>query len=227
MAQIISKKNVKKEFFEIKAPLTSSRIALYASSMEELEGRVVLLDLTRTLRGKNAELRLKVVKNNDEMVAEPISLILAGSYIRRMMRKGTDYVEDSFVSDCKDGAVVVKPFMITRKRVSREVRKAIRKTSREFLEGYLRIRSGREIFTELMSNKIQRELSLKLKKVYPLALCEIRVFELIRNSDKNKNEISENKLEKKELIVNDPIKEETDKSEKKSKTRKKKEDSKE
>jgi len=36
----------------------------------------------------------------------------------------------------------------------------------------------KEVASEVMANKIQKELSLKLKKIYPLALCEIRVLEL-------------------------------------------------
>ena len=35
-----------------------------------------------------------------------------------------------------------------------------------------------------MANKIQKQLALKLKKIYPLALCEIRVFEVVGDLDK-------------------------------------------
>ena len=31
---------------------------------------------------------------------------------------------------------------------------------------------------EIMKNRIQKPLSLKLKKIYPLSLCEIRVFKI-------------------------------------------------
>lgn len=174
-----AKSNIKKKFFEVKAPLTSSKIALYATAIEELEGRIVKLDLTRSLKGKSFELKMRVKKEGEELVAEPISLWLAGSFIRRMFRNGIDYVEDSFMVECKDAKVVVKPFLITRHKVSREVRKNLRNVARKHLENFIKIRTTKELFSEIMSNRVQKEMSMELKKIYPLALCEIRVFEII------------------------------------------------
>jgi ribosomal protein S3AE len=181
MAEIKVKKNVKRSFFEVSAPLTSTKISLYAASKDELVNKIVRLDLTRHLRGKSLELAFRILKKGEELEGEPISLILAGSFIRRMMRKGADYVEDSFVVDLKEGKAIVKPFLIARNKVSRGIRSSLRETAKKYLTDYLKTRDVRELFSEIISNKIQKDLSLKLKKVYPLALCEIRVFELIEN----------------------------------------------
>ena len=132
------KKGMKKQFFEVSAPLTASKIMLYAGSAEELEGKTINLDLTRNLRGKNIVLKLKVRNDSGNLVADIVSLRLAGVFIRRMIRKGSDYVEDSFVTECKDGRVVVKPFMITRNKVSKAVRKALRDEAKKYLLDYLR-----------------------------------------------------------------------------------------
>lgn len=169
----------KKEFFEVKVPMTTAKVMLYASSMEDLNNRIVKIDLTRSLRGKSLELRLKVKKEGDELIGMPADIELMGSYIRRMFRKGIDYVEDSFQAECRDMKVIIKPFMITRNKVSRAIRNELRKRAREFLEGRLKTRNAQEIFTEIITNKIQKELSLKLKKIYPLALCEIRMFKIL------------------------------------------------
>jgi ribosomal protein S3AE len=177
-----SKGNIKKGFFEVAVPMTSSKVALYGESPESLNGRVVKLDLTRSLKGKSLELKFKVKTENGMLVGEPMGVELAGSYIRRMMRKGVDYVEDSFVVECKDCKAVVKPFMITRNRVSRGIRNSLRIETKKHLEAQFKGRTAKEIFSEIMANKIQRELSFKLKKVYPLALCEIRVFKLIEEN---------------------------------------------
>jgi ribosomal protein S3AE len=176
-----AKKGVKKTFFEVRTPLTATKIQLYGTSAEELEGKVVKLDLTRSLKGKNFELSLKVVKNEGVLEAEPIGIELLGSYIRRMMRVGIDYVEDSFVAECRDGKARVKPFMITRNKVSRAVRRELRNTARKFVEGHMKTRDTREIFTDIITNKMQKELFIRLKKIYPLALCEIRIFELVQD----------------------------------------------
>jgi ribosomal protein S3AE len=174
-----SKKITKKAFFEVKAPITATKISLYASSPEELEGKIITLDLTRNLRGKNIILKLKVQNENGALTSEPIGLELVGSYIRKMFRSGIDYVEDSFVTECKDAKVLVKPFLITRNKVSRSIRKELRDISRKYLESTLRIKNVKEIFTEIITNKIQKDLSLKLKKTYPLALCEIRILKIL------------------------------------------------
>jgi len=178
----------KKSFFEVGSDITAAKINLYASSAEELDGKIVKIDLTRSLRGKSIELRLKVKMDNKELIGEPISLELAGSYIRRAFRKGADYVEDSFISDCKDVKVLIKLFILTRNKVSRAVRRRIRVVAKDHLIGYLKTRAAKEIFTEIMTNKIQKEISLKLKKVYPLAMCEIRVFEILGHKDEVKDE---------------------------------------
>ncbi len=179
MAEIKKTKILKKEFFEVKVPLTSAKVYLYGSSVESLVNRVVSLDLTRNLRGKSLVLKLKVLLDGKELIGEPLSLELTGSYIRRMIRKGIDYVEDSFAAECKDFKVIVKPFLITRNKVSRAVRRELRNRAKEHIISRLNGMSVKDVFNELMTNKFQKELSFKLKKLYPLALCEIRMFEII------------------------------------------------
>jgi len=175
------KTGAKKKFFEVEVPLTASKVHLYGYAQEDFNGKVITLDLTRNLRGKNLELKAKIKLNNDQLNAELVNLQLMPSYIRKVMRRGIDYVEDSFVTECKDAKITIKPFMIARNRVSRKIRKALRDTAKKHLIAYCTIRNTEEIFSEIISNKLQRDLSLKLKKVYPLALCEIRILEILQN----------------------------------------------
>jgi ribosomal protein S3AE len=176
---MVQVKSIRKKFFGVKMPLTTSQVHLWGKSPEDMQGSIIKLDLTKNLRGKSLELRARVTNNNGVLEGKPLSLQLMGAYIRRATRKGTDYVEDSFETDCRDAKVRIKPFLITRKHVSRSVRNALREMTRKHLESYLKVRTMEEIFSEIMSNKIQKELSFKLKKIYPLALCEIRMIELI------------------------------------------------
>ena len=106
--------------------MTAIKISLYGSSQEEFDGKAVTLDLTKSLRGKNLLLKMKVKYQEGKLIALPVNVELAGSFIRRAMRRGSDYVEDSFEAECRDAFVTVKPFLITRMRVSRAVRKALR-----------------------------------------------------------------------------------------------------
>lgn len=179
-----AKKSGKRIFYEVAAPVTETKIHLYASSPDELVGKIIKLDMTRSLRGKSVELKLKIKKDDEKLNAEPISAEVIGSYIRRIMRKGADYVEDSFVTDCRDAKAIVKPFLITRNKVSRAVRKELRNRAKSHIQSYFKIRTASELFSDILTNKLQKDLSLKLKKIYPLALCEIRVFEVVEESSK-------------------------------------------
>jgi ribosomal protein S3AE len=189
-----TKKLVKRAFFEVRAPLISTKIQLYGASKEELVGRVVSLDLTRVLRGKSLILSLKVVKQEDNLEGDPTKIELAGSYIRRMIRKGSDYIEDSFIIECKDAKAVIKPYMITRNKISRAVRSEIRNEVKKHIEAYAKARTIKEVMSDIISNKIQKELSLKSKKIYPLALCEIRILEILTEAELKR--IAERKEEK-------------------------------
>ncbi|MEK6909405.1 MAG: hypothetical protein AABX23_05135 [Nanoarchaeota archaeon] len=182
-----TKKIVKKKFFDVAVPLTATKVKLYAINQEELDKKIVTIDMTKILKGKNVELKAKVNIKEGQINSELISLVLLPSYIRRVMRRGIDYVEDSFKISCKDAEILVKPFMITRNHVSRKVRNEIRKTARKFIENNARIKTSKELFSEIMTNKMQKAISLKVKKIYPLAFCEIRWIEIIGPPKKEKD----------------------------------------
>ena len=166
--------------------------------MEDFAGNVVKLDLTRSLRGKNLELKTKIKLSDDKetLTGELLSLQLMPHYIKKVMRRGTDYVEDSFEITCKDSRLRIKPFMITRKRVSRAVRNSIRTAAKKHIENHGTIRTTQELFSEIMTNKFQKELSLKIKKIYPLGLCEIRIIKVLERFD-NKKKVKNKEPEKK------------------------------
>ena len=168
----------KKKFFEVEIPLIGKVTQLLAYEMSELNGRIINYDLTRQLRGKSMVLQLIVSADDKKATATPTKAQVLPYFLRRMMRKGTNYIEDSFSTNTSDAKVTIKPFLITRRKVSRAVRKALREKARAELISYSQAHSSEEIFNDLLSNKIQKELSLTLKKIYPLSLCEIRVFKI-------------------------------------------------
>ena len=86
----------------------------------------------------------------------------------------------------------IKPFLISRRKISRAVRKALREKAREELTNYVKNKTAENLFEEILKNQIQKPLSLKLKKIYPLALCEIRILK-IEKDIKPKEEIKKEK----------------------------------
>ena len=168
----------RKKFFDVDMPIINKQTQLQAFEIKELDGRYIKYDLTRILKGKNIILQLKVKVEGEKATSSPREIRLMPFYLRRMVRKGTDYIEDSFSANCKNAQLRIKPLLITRRRVSREVRKALREKAKEELTKYIKTKESEEIFDELLKNKLQKELSLKLKKIYPLSLCEIRVLKV-------------------------------------------------
>ncbi|MBU1988149.1 MAG: hypothetical protein KKD94_01550, partial [Nanoarchaeota archaeon] len=127
---------------------------------------------------KSMIIKLLVKFKDDELITIPKEVKLMPSYLKRMVRKGTNYVEDSFSTKCADAQIRIKPFFVTRRKVPRAVRKALREKAREELINYVKDKPSEEVFDDVLKNKLQKFLSLKLKKVYPLSLCEIRILKV-------------------------------------------------
>ena len=178
----------KKKFFDVEMPLINRETQLLAMNISELEGREIKYDLTRILKGKSILINFKVQVKDDKATSTPKEIKLMPYYLRRMVRKGTDYVENSFTTECKDAQIHVKPFIITRRKVSRAVKKALRENTKEELIKYLRSKKIQDIFEEILRNKLQKTLSIKLKKIYPLSLCEIRSLKVIKEIEPKKEE---------------------------------------
>lgn len=198
----------RRKFVEVEIPLTNSKIELIGNSPEEVKDRTIKLDLTRQLKGKSVEAVVKIKVENEKAVAYPTKIKLMPYFIRRMIRKRISYVEDSFETPSQESMVKIKPFLITRKRVSRVVRKTLRNKAKNWIEDYIAERDNREIFNDILSNKLQKPLSLALKKTYPLSLCEIKILEVKRPlKPKEKPKIKTTKKEIQQEVKEEPLKE--------------------
>ena len=168
----------KQRFFDVEIPILKKETQLQAYELNELEGRILSYDLTRLLRGKNMLAQFKVSVKQDKAEASPIDVKILPSFIRRMVRKGTHQVDDSFVVETKEGKVIIKPFLITRRKVPRAIRTALRNSAKEILTDYAKERTPFQMFEDVLKNSLQKELSIRLKKIYPLSLCEIRILKI-------------------------------------------------
>jgi ribosomal protein S3AE len=166
----------RKRFFGVEIPLIGKETQMQGYEISELDGKFLSYDMTRSLKGKNMVLVSKISVKNDKASAIPKKLRLMSYFLRRMMRKGTNYVEDSFSAECKDSRVRIKPFLITRRKVPRSIRRSLRNRAREELARYLKEKNSSDVFGEIVSGQLQKSLSLFLKKTYPLSLCEIMEF---------------------------------------------------
>ena len=213
----------RKRFIDVEIPIINETIQVLGTP-EELNKKTIKLDLSRRMRGRGLNMTFQIFNEEGALTAFPKKMELVKAYIQRMMRKKVDYVEDSFKAQCKDIRVIIKPMLITRKRVSRAVRKNLRNTAREFLLDYLKEKNYNEICEELLESTLQKQMLPRLKKVYPLSFCDIRIFE---TKEIGKMDLESAKAKKVEIVEEDteevkegtPIREE----EKPKKTKKVKE----
>lgn len=175
----------KKKFWEVELPLINKTTQLYAFKKEDLNNRTIIYDLTRILKGKSTLMKFDVKANKENIKVTARELKLMRHIIKNALRKRTDYIEDSFRANAKDNELTIKPFLITRKRVARKVRKALRDKAKEEILNYIKNKKTEDIFKEILKKTFQRDLSLKLKKIYPLSFCDIRILRV----EKPKQEI--------------------------------------
>ena len=168
----------KKKFFDVKLEVLESIVPLLAMNPDSLINRVVKLDLTKILKGKNCEAKFIVKKHENDLIGEVFSFTIFPSYIRRLIGHNISIVEDSFIVKAQDTDLRVKPFLITRKKVHRSVTKALREDARDFLMKAAEERTRDKIFQGVITGILQRQLSKRLKKIYPLVVCELRVVKV-------------------------------------------------
>jgi len=169
---------LKKKYFDVKLEIFNSVIPLLAFKPEDLEGRTIKFDLTKILKGKNCVSKFIIRNKDNKLLGEICQFKINPSYIRRLIGHNISIVENSFVCKTKDENMRVKPFLITRKKVHRSVRKALRKKAKEFIVKYLSGKTREDVFKSVISATLQKALSKKLKKIYPLAVCELRIVKV-------------------------------------------------
>ena len=170
----------KKKLWDIDIPLLRQKFQGIAVSPDALVGKNIKIDMTRMLKGKNIDAAFTIVKRNDKLEADFYSITLLPGYIKRMMRKSITWIEDSFTCSAKDSKLLIKPFFMTKKKVHRAVRTALRNQAKEVIIAFVREKDSQAVFDTIIHSEMQKEISSKLKRVYPLAFCEIRVCKIVK-----------------------------------------------
>lgn len=198
----------KKKFIDIEVPLLKTSIEALGTKAS-LTSKTIKLDLSRKLRGKGLNVTFQITNTNDTLIAVPKKMELLTSYIVKIVRKKVDYVEDSFQTTTKDGINVdIKPLLITRKKVSRAVRRNLRNVAKENILEYVKNNDYLDITEALFHSELQKTILPKLKKVYPLAFCDLRVFNALNISKLDVSKITitdeeENETEEESIKIND------------------------
>ena len=178
-------KKKKKVWIPILAPKEFNHIEIGETLCEDpkqLIGRnidVNLMTLTNDPKKQNIKIKFKVKEIKGEKVeAEVIGYELNTSNVKRIVRRGSEKIDDSFVVETKDNVKYrLKPLLLTRYETKRSILSAIRAKMREISIENFKKYDSISILNSIVSNSFQREAKDTIKKIYPIAICEVRMLQ--------------------------------------------------
>src|SRR3989338_1396914 len=188
-------KIVKKKWLLIRASKFFNNELLgecYVPGPEHLLGRTIsanLANLTGDIRQQSVTLKFLVTSlENDAGIADVVSCEMSPSAIRRIVRKGSDRIDESFICEAENGQKVrIKPMIITKAASNSAVHRLLRKALVSSLVKYVRKHTFESLINEVITSKLQTTVKSELKKIYPLKAVEVRVLEIV-HGEKNGGE---------------------------------------
>ena len=195
----IAVKKKKKSWLSIQAPEFMGHAILGESNVyekEELVGKTLCLNLatiTNDMKKQNINVTFKVIGVHEgKGQTQLVDYVLVPSYIKRLIRRKREKVEDSFLAKTKDGKVVrVKPIAITNSDTYNSIVTKIRLGMKAMIRNELKEKTYDEFVTDLMSMKIQKAMKEKLNKIYPLKYVDVRQILLEEKGKVKDEEINE------------------------------------
>jgi len=177
----------RKVWFEIISPKLFKNASIgetLVTDKEQLIGKEIsssLANLTGDIKRQSTVIKFKVTEIKDnKAIADIIGYFILPTHIRRMMRKGRQKVDHSFVCKTKDDSIVrVKFVLITKSFTKRKVLAGLRKTGEDILVSAIKDLTYSNLISDVVAYKIQRALKDHLKKIFPLKICEIRHISLV------------------------------------------------
>jgi ribosomal protein S3AE len=151
----------------------------------QLIGRVInanLMNLTGNIKKQNINVKFRItsVRDNKYGVTEIVGYELMPAMIKRMVRRGRDKIDDSFIVKTADAKYIrIKPVLITAANTSRQIVSMLRQSVKYFVVKASSEKNYSDIVYEILSGKLQMDLNVFLKKDYPLRVCDIRAFQKV------------------------------------------------
>jgi len=179
------KAKTKKEF-NIKLPKLFNEKFIgktFADKPKKIIGRKLIV-YARDIWENTLKYYYKLCFRIDSVEDDIASTIFVGheiskAFISKNVKKNSTRIDLYVKGKTKDNKILVlKPIVITTKRVKTSVASAIRREMNKFLELYIKENSLDKIVKDIMSDDLQKDLRKTLNTIYPLSVVEIRKSEL-------------------------------------------------
>ncbi len=182
---VSERQRAKKKWFPIVGKGEFDKIKLgesHVNSAKDLVGKhlkINLMVLTNDPKKQSASLMFKVTSvEGDTGVAEIIGYQMSTSHVRRVVRKAIRRIDDSFTAQSIDNVTfTIKPLLITRHSTNKGTASLLRKRAKEVISQSFQKMKSDEVFLQVISNRLQMDLKSDLKKIYPIAVSEIRLLQ--------------------------------------------------
>ena len=196
----------KKKWFPIHAPAFFNEQLLgetYVHEDSDVQGKYLTANLStiqKSFRKQSMNIHFRVTEVADGKAStEIIGYSLITSAVKRMVRRGRDKITDSFLAKTKDKKIIrMKPLIISMNKGTKSLQSALRLESRRVLREYAFTKDAQEIFTDIISGKVQKMIKQATAKLAPIKSVEMRIAKLDENS---KVIVTDKDVESEQVII--------------------------
>ncbi|MBN2368226.1 hypothetical protein JXC34_04345 [Candidatus Woesearchaeota archaeon] len=176
----------------------------YLDEAENALGKTIsvnLMHITGDIKNQNADVKFEVSDAKDNKLnTRLIRYTFSNSSIKRYVRRRMSRIDDSIVIMTKDNKKIrIKPFLLTRQKVSKSVQYNLRATLKEELIKLVKNADYDELFLKVIKYSIQKELKDKLNAIYPVKSLEIRILKEEKHHASKESQVGVKKVSKKLL----------------------------
>ena len=208
MAKVKKKKILKvkkKKWVEIIAPKVFSEVSLgrtYVGEQKDALNKqmtINLMNLTRDPKKQSINVSFQTTKIVGEKVATVlVKYAMQPTAVRRMVRRSKERIDDSFVVRTKDRVKLrIKPILITRTNASKPVQSAVRTKARQTIANELAKLDFDQFVGAVLRREFQKKIADRVKKIFPIGITEIRMFQVIPEKKQALKEAVEEKPKEK------------------------------
>lgn len=199
----------KKRWFTINSPKLMGEKPIgesYLSDINAAVGRNVtvnLMQLTGDMKSQSSSVKFQITGIQDnKLITKICGYNFSPSTIKRFVRRHMTRVDLSLMENTKDNvAIRIKPFLLTREKVSRSVEHALRAKLKEELIDFVKQTPYEELFNMIIKHRLQKELKTTLNKIYPIKNIQIRVLEKVGSAEPTTAKPVEPKVKEEKVVV--------------------------
>ncbi|MBC8495252.1 hypothetical protein H8D36_03805 [archaeon] len=184
--QTSTKKIKKKKWYPVIGPKIFGSRVLGESLLADpsvMKGRYMTMNLSNVIgdprkQNTNVQFKIKDVREG-QGITEITKYELIPSFMKRLVRRGRNKIDDSFIVKSADGKRLrVKIIVITNSYAFKSIETKLRLNIRKILKETLNKNTFEKTIEDLLRISLQKDMKSKLAKIFPVRVFEIRVLKI-------------------------------------------------